>query len=271
MRAIVRLSVLGMAVLLIWPANASADRLFDIDTHLAMKNVSEITASPDGEFLAYTISRYDLEKDAAERAVWMQPVAGGESVRMTAVSSSAWSPRWSPDKRYLAVLSDRKDGRTQVWLLDRRGGDARQLTEFRQGVRSYEWSPDGTRMLLLVKDPSPADLDEEPRPNPRPYVIDRLQFKRDYVGYLDNRRTHVHVKPLQAPLLARVRGISSRPNCRTTGTPRRALGEGRGLGPRKTSPSICSINQVSRPNLASLNAAASRLGNSSAWLSGPFS
>jgi dipeptidyl aminopeptidase/acylaminoacyl peptidase len=80
-----------------------------------------------------------------------------------------------------------------VWLLDRRGGDARQLTEFKQGVRSYEWSPDGTRMLLVAKDPSPADLDEEKRPSPRPYVIDRLQFKRDYVGYLDNRYTHVYV------------------------------------------------------------------------------
>ena len=123
----------------------------------------------------------------------MQPGAGGEAVRMTAEGSSAWSPQWSPDDRYLAVLSDRRDGKTQVWLLDRRGGDAHQLTDFVQGVRSYEWSPDGSRVLLLAMDPSPADLDEEERPNPRPYVIDRLQFKRDYVGYLDNRRMHVYV------------------------------------------------------------------------------
>jgi dipeptidyl aminopeptidase/acylaminoacyl peptidase len=188
-----RLSVLGTVILLAWSANSYADRLFDIDTYLAMKNVSGITASPDGEFLAYTVSHYDLKKDGSKSAVWMQPTADGEPVRMTAVGSAAWSPQWSPDNRYLAVLSDRKDGRTQVWLLDRRGGDARQLTEFKQGVRSYEWSPDGTRMLLVAKDPSPADLDEEKRPSPRPYVIDRLQFKRDYVGYLDNRYTHVYV------------------------------------------------------------------------------
>lgn len=178
---------------LLWSAHSYADRLFDIDTYLAMKNVSEITVSPDGEYLAYTQSHRDLEKDTWQSAVWMQPTAGGEPVRMSAAVTGAWSPKWSPDNRYLAVLSDRKDGRTQVWLLDRRGGDAQALTEFKQGVRSYEWSPDGTRMLLLIKDPSPADLDEEKRPNPRPYVIDRLQFKRDYVGYLDNRRTHVHV------------------------------------------------------------------------------
>jgi len=191
--AIKRQSVLGTAALLLWSAHSYADRPFDIDTYLAMKGVSSITVSPDGEYLAYTQSHRDLEKDTGRSAVWMKPTAGGEPVRMSAAGAGAWSPKWSPENRYLAVLSGRKNGRTQVWLFDRRGGDAQQLTEFKQGVRSYEWSPDGRRLLLLVKDPSPADLDEEKRPNPRPWVVERLQFKRDYVGYLDNRRTHVHV------------------------------------------------------------------------------
>jgi dipeptidyl aminopeptidase/acylaminoacyl peptidase len=188
-----RLIVMSAAALLAWSTNGYADRLFDIDTYLAMKGVSSITISPDGEYLAYTQSHRDLEKDTWQSAVWMKPSASGQPVRMSAAGTGAWSPKWSPDNRYLAVLSARENGRTQVWLYDRRGGDARQLTEFVQGVRSFEWSPDGMRMLLLAMDPSPADLDEEPRPNPRPWVVDRLQFKRDYVGYLDNRHTHIHV------------------------------------------------------------------------------
>ena len=179
-------------MLLVYSATIYAERVIDIDTYLALKNVSQISISPDNEFLAYTVSNYDVDKDGSESAVWMQST-DSEPVRMTAADSAAWSPEWSPDNRYLAVLSSRNGGKTQVWLLDRRGGDAQQLTEFKQGVRSYKWSPDGTRILLLAKDPSPADLDEEKRPNRRPYVIDRLQFKRDYVGYLDNRRTHVYV------------------------------------------------------------------------------
>jgi len=188
-----KLGVLGTVVLLLGSTNSSADRLFDIDTFLAMKGVSSIAVSPDGEYVAYTESHRDLEKDTWQSAVWMKPTAGGEPVRLSAADTGAWSPKWSTDNRYLAVLSARGNGRTQVWLYDRRGGDAQQLTEFKQGVRSYEWSPDGTRLLLLVKDPSPADLDEEKRPNLRPWVVDRLQFKRDYVGYLDNRHTHIHV------------------------------------------------------------------------------
>lgn len=187
-----RTILIGLAVLLAVAANAETTSRLDIDTYLAFESISSVTASPDGEYLAFTLSKYDLETDGSVSAVWMQPTAGGDPVRMTELDSSAWSPAWSPDDRYLAVLSDRGE-QTQVWLLDRRGGDARQLTDIRQGVGSFKWSPDGTRLLLIVKDPSPADLDEEKRPNPRPYVIDRLQFKRDYVGYLDRRRTHIYV------------------------------------------------------------------------------
>ena len=180
------------ALLLVLAATASAERVFDIETYLALRSASGITVSPDGAYIAYTLSRNNLDKDTAESSVWMQPTAGGDPVRMTAADSSAWSPQWSPDNRYLAVLSSRKD-RAQVWLLDRRGGDAQQLTDLKQGVRSYAWSPDSSQMLLVARDPSPADLDDEERPNPRPYVVDRVQFKRDYVGYLDDRRKHIHV------------------------------------------------------------------------------
>ena len=184
---------LGVFALLATAAHADTASVFDVDTYLAMRNVSGVRVSPDGDFLAYTVSRKDLQKDSSHSAVWMQATTGDEPMRMTAAESDAWSPKWSPDNRYLAVLSNRGAGPSQVWLLDRRGGEAQQLTEFKQGVRSYDWSPDGTKLLLMVKDPSPTDLGEEPPPNPPPYVIDRLQFKRDYVGYLDHRRNHVHV------------------------------------------------------------------------------
>ena len=188
-----RLIILSMATVLTWWSDSSAERLFDVDTYLALNNVAEIAVSPDGQFLAYTQSRRDIDKDEWTQAVWMRPAAGGEAARMSATGIDAWSPEWSPDNRFLAVLSDRGDGKTQVWLYDRRGGDAQRLTEFVQGVRSFAWSPDGSRMALVVMDASPADLDEEPRTNPRPWVVNRLQFKRDYIGYLDNRHAHLYV------------------------------------------------------------------------------
>jgi len=166
---------------------------FDIDDLLALRDLSQIDVSPEGDYVAYTVTHNDLEDDTQRSVVWMVPASGGEPLRMTAEDSDASRPGFSPDGRYLAVVSDRKDDKGQVWLLDRRGGDAQQLTKFPQGVDAFEWSPDGKRMLLLVADPSPADLDKKERPHPRPWVIDRLQFKQDYVGYLDRHRVHIHI------------------------------------------------------------------------------
>ena len=166
---------------------------FGVDEYLALKDISEIAVSSDGDFIAYTLTSKDLKKDEDNSVVWMMPATGGDPVRMSSDESEAGSPKWSPDGKYLAILSDRADETDQVWLLDRRGGDAQQITKLPQGVNSFDWSPDSKQMLLVVEDATPADLDKEELPNPRPWVIDRLQFKEDYVGYLDRHRTHVHI------------------------------------------------------------------------------
>jgi len=188
-----KVAVLAVFSLISLFSKAEESALFGVDEYLNLQSVSELSASPDGTYLAYTTTSSDLVKDEVRDVVWMLSTDGGEPIQMTTTDSDSSSPLWSPDGRYLAILSDRKDETSQVWLLDRRGGDAQQLTELKQGVDSFLWSPDGKQILLLAADPSPADLDDEELPNPRPYVVDRLQFKEDYVGYLDRHRTHVHV------------------------------------------------------------------------------
>ena len=130
---------------------ADAEQQFGIDQYLALKDVSEISASPDGKYVAHTVTSNDLKKDEARDTVWMQPAKGGDPVQMTTSDGESSGPKWSPDGRYLAVLSDRKDEISQVWLLDRRGGDAQQLTEFKQGIDSFEWAPDSQSVLLLYR------------------------------------------------------------------------------------------------------------------------
>jgi dipeptidyl aminopeptidase/acylaminoacyl peptidase len=172
-----------------------AKRNLTIDDFFKLKNVGSPQISPDGAWVVYTVRETDLEKDKSETRIWMIPMAGGEAIPMTAKGSSASSPRWSPDGKYLSFLSARNNGKTQVWTLDRRGGDAQQLTKIKQGVSGYEWSPDGKKLLLIIRDPKPEDLeeDEKKKKKPKPWVIDRLQFKRDNIGYLDRYRNHLYV------------------------------------------------------------------------------
>lgn len=195
MKLIATRSTALIAMLL--PALALAqDRPISIDDILALDSVGNPQVSPDGEWVAYTVTSRDMEEDERRTRIWMISVDGGEPIPMTSPDYSANNVRWSPDNRYLSFSASRgEDAKTQVWSLNRLGGEAVQVTDVKQGISGFEWSPDGSRLLLEIKDPKPADLteDKEDDEKPTPHVIDRMQFKQDYVGYLDRRRTHVYI------------------------------------------------------------------------------
>ncbi|MDZ4729852.1 MAG: hypothetical protein SH820_07925, partial [Xanthomonadales bacterium] len=176
---------------------AKANRL-TVEHLLQLADVSEPQFSPEGDWIAYTVSKDDAEADEVRSRIWMVPAKGGEAVAMTAADQSSSHPRWSPDGKYLAFLSGRDEGPTQVYRLSRHGGEAQAITETPQSVNSFAWSPDSTSLLLELQDASAAELaaadddssnDDKAAP---PVVIDRQQFKMDYVGYLDRRRTHLY-------------------------------------------------------------------------------
>lgn len=181
---------------------AGADRPLTIDDALALRDVSDPRMSPDGEWVAYVVEHVDTKKDELVKTIHVVSAESGESRPMTSADRSATTPRWSPDGRYLAFLATEAgddEAKPQVWTLDLRGGEAQAWTSVEQGVSDYGWAPSGERMWLLIEDMNAEDREaqraaeagEEPRPLPQ--VVDRLQFKRDGVGYLDRSRAHVYV------------------------------------------------------------------------------
>jgi len=181
-----------------------------------IREVSDPQLSPDAQFVAYTVKTLLLKEDKSEERIWFVPTAGGDAVPMTAEGVSSSHPRWSPDGKYLAFLSARNEGKTQIWLLNRSGGEAQHLTGTPQDVDDFAWSPDSTRLVVVLRDPSeeelaaaktkdkdPDDKDKKPKTK-KPWVIDRLQFKVDEVGYLDRRRTHLYVLDLATKALTQI-------------------------------------------------------------------
>ena len=183
--------------LLLSAASVAQERPLNIDDLMKLKSVSGPVVSPEGEWVVYSVRARDMEEDKSNSQLWVVPTAGGEPVRMTASETSAGDPQWSPDGKYLSFTASKGEGsKSQVWTLNRQiGGEAVRLTDTKQGVNHHAWSPDGSRLLLVMTD-LPAELmndDETDDEKARPYVIDRMQFKRDYRGYLDRRRTHIYV------------------------------------------------------------------------------
>jgi len=193
---------------------ARALRPITIDDYFQIHPVSDPQLSPDGHFATYTVQTRLLKEDKNEDRIWMAPTAGGEAVPLTAAGVSSSHARWSPDGKSIVFLSARDGGKTQVWLLARSGGEAERLTDTPQDVEDFAWSPDSRRLVLVLHDASPEELEAKEKKEKvavgkekktqKPWVIDRLQFKVDEVGYLDRRRTHLYVFDLAARTLTQV-------------------------------------------------------------------
>ena len=214
--------VLLFAVLSAFSLNAqqpASPRPVAISDLFALRDVHDPQISSDGQWVAYSVGSANLDSDKFQERIWMSPAAGGDAILLTAEDVSSSHPRWSPDGKFLAFLSARNEGKTQVWLLNRQGGEAQKLTDTAQDVDDFEWAPDSKRLVLVLRDPTPDELatakskdkdisddgtkDKKPKTQ-KPWVVDRLQFKRDTVGYLDHRRTHLYLFDVAAKSLTQI-------------------------------------------------------------------
>ncbi|MFL5959766.1 MAG: S9 family peptidase [Gaiellaceae bacterium] len=163
----------------------------------ALTSVGEPRLSPDGRHVAYVVNRIDRDENAYRAAVWRLPLDGSEEPRqLTSGERSDTSPRWSPDGRWLAFVSNR-DGEEEkahgeLYVLPADGGEPRRLTHGDEGVESIAWSPDSRRIAFArrVRDEAYEEEDERRRP-PRRFT--RVFYKLDSVGWTGDRRRHLFV------------------------------------------------------------------------------
>src|SRR5438270_9343609 len=114
-----------------------------------------VAPAPDGGAIAFTGSKLEkLEGTPASRICLADPKTG-ELREVTGGPNDDILPRWSPDGRRLAFLSDRAEkGRFQLFMLARdRLGEAEAAPEVEGSIEYHEFSPDGRRVLLGVAEP----------------------------------------------------------------------------------------------------------------------
>jgi Tol biopolymer transport system component len=157
----------ALALLLASVPLTAGDKPWTSDDVLELKLVSDPRVSPDGQSVAYVVESLNAEKDAYQTDVWLAKAAGGEARVLASSPVGDDNPRWSPDGRWVAFLSERPrpgavgeeaaDAKRQIWTIRPDGGEAVPLTSAPGSVTAFEWSADGKTIAFTAREPKSAE------------------------------------------------------------------------------------------------------------------
>ncbi len=201
------------------------------DDLFRLRIASEPRLSADGRLVALTLQTVAPGFDGYRDALWLVATDGSSPPRQVTLGARHdRHPRFSPDGRTLAFISDRRDlldepvtrprtghpgsssggasqpdreDRNQVFALPLDGGEARQVTDLPRGVTAFEWSPDGTRLVVVssshgatrAEDDRRRGIDRKPDPTAPPHsdyrYIDRLGSRLNGRGFIYDQVAHL--------------------------------------------------------------------------------
>src|SRR5579859_550774 len=137
---------------------------------LNLSRISDLRFSPDGARLAFTVAEPPKGTDNPQH-IWIMDVATHQVRQYTFSGKSDNSPRWSPDGKFLAFLSNRDESR-QIYLMPSNGGDAYAITEGKRNIASFEWSPDGKQIAFIAPDAPTAAEEKKKKDKDDAIVVD---------------------------------------------------------------------------------------------------
>jgi dipeptidyl aminopeptidase/acylaminoacyl peptidase len=178
-------------------------RPFDVNALLELKRIGDPQISPDGRWVAFTVQTVDVAANKKPQQVWIVSLSGGVPRQITHDGESNQRPRWSPDSRHIAYVSDIA-GSSQIWLMDPDGANPQQVTNLSTEADGVLFSPDGKNLVFTseVYPECGADdacnkklLEAERSSKVRARIFTELLY-RHWTRWQSKRRSHLLVIPV---------------------------------------------------------------------------
>ena len=148
-------STLALATLAYAPSASAAP--MEIEDIGKIENAGNLTVAPDGETIAYTVSKYpDLlqgEPDGGSVSQLYVMRPDSEPILYTASDASVSRIHFSPDGEMVYFLTRRgKDKTNALYGISLSGGEAKKIFQHETSMGDYALSPDGETVYFVAAD-----------------------------------------------------------------------------------------------------------------------
>ena len=114
----------------------------------SMGRVGEIKVSPDGKNVLYNVQYYSIPQNKGNKELYVVPVSGGNSIRLTRTKANEQQAVWSEDGSHIYFLSS-ESGTTQLWVMRSDGKKRHQLTKNLKDIECFLLSPYEKKILFV--------------------------------------------------------------------------------------------------------------------------
>jgi acylaminoacyl-peptidase len=168
-----RITTLALALLICLPAFTQQKPKLTTDEFFNSVSFPSLELAPDGSAIVIVTERADWDQQIFRKDLWLYR-GDGQSGSLAQLTQSGHdtNPKWSPDEKWIAFLSDRKADKgggaedandndeigknedvDQIYLISPTGGEAFPITSGAEEVHDFAWSADSKTLYYATRDP----------------------------------------------------------------------------------------------------------------------
>ncbi|HQR43280.1 MAG TPA: hypothetical protein PLX97_11365, partial [Gemmatales bacterium] len=126
-----------------------------------VKRVGVPSTSPDGQWAVVDVTTFDITKDSSTSELWLLSTDGKTQKQLTRSGGRNSGPKWSPDGKHIAFLSQRAgDEGTQIYVIAPEGGEARRVSKMPMPPFGLKWGADSKTIYCTAWTWSDTPTDE---------------------------------------------------------------------------------------------------------------